>query len=106
MVSSLMNILLQNLCQSVKDCEWFNWSNFTISDGEKWSTRCYLKSGKGKAKAKSGVTTGPKYCVSETSCIEHGKLYIGHGFNYWQIRKNNFGGQKSAAKCQVRKSLL
>jgi hypothetical protein len=68
--------------------------------------RCYLKMGKGKAIPLSGVTTGPKYCQPERSCIERGKMYIGDGLNVWKRGKNNFGRQKSEAACQVWKQTI
>ena len=97
----MQTVCLQLMCQEAEKCEWFSWLNVTSSETEAESGRCYMKTGKGTAKAAQGVTTGPKYCQPERNCIERNRMYIGDGLNYWNISKNNFGRQKSEAACQV-----
>eukprot|EP00091_Calanus_sinicus_P019900 TRINITY_DN5189_c0_g1_i2.p1 TRINITY_DN5189_c0_g1~~TRINITY_DN5189_c0_g1_i2.p1 ORF type:complete len:187 (-),score=42.38 TRINITY_DN5189_c0_g1_i2:102-662(-) len=92
----------QMMCQEDKDCQWFNWSNFTSPETGEETTKCWFKTGKGFPKAMPGVITGPKYCEPHTHrhCIESGRMYIGDGLNVWKRRRNNFGRQKTAARCQ------
>jgi len=92
----------QVMCQRAKGCEWFNWSNGTCPMTGKIITRCWMKKGKGNVMAKEGGMTGPARCKHEKkrSCIENNKMYVGDGLNVWKIRGNNFGRQKTAARCQ------
>ena len=93
------------MCQEAKDCEWFNWSNTTHPRTGKQITRCWMKTGKGDAKVDGmvGVITGPKYCelTNKRHCIERNRMYIGDGLNVWVRQRNNFGRQKTEARCQV-----
>merc|ERR1712240_241257 len=61
-----------------------------------------MKKGKGNGMFKAGGITGPKSCKPEKkrSCIENNMMYIGDGLNVWKRRGNNFGRQKTAARCQ------
>ena len=52
----------QVMCQEDAKCEWFNWSNFTSPMTGNKITKCWMKTGKGKAMEMPGVITGPKYC--------------------------------------------
>ena len=92
----------QVMCQRAEECEWFNWTNGTCPMTGKIITRCWMKSGKGNLKAKPGGMTGPARCKHEKkrSCIEDNRMYVGDGLNVWKIRGNNFGRQKTAARCQ------
>merc|ERR1711970_925645 len=92
----------QAMCQRAKGCEWFNWSNGTCPMTGKIISRCWMKKGKGNVIAKEGGMTGPARCKHEKkrSCIENDKMYVGDGLNVWKIRGNNFGRQKTAARCQ------
>ena len=91
------------MCQRAEGCEWFNWTNGTCPMTGKVITRCWMKKGKGSVKARAGGMTGPASCKHEKkrSCIENNKMYVGDGLNIWKRRVNNFGRQKTAARCQV-----
>jgi len=92
----------QVMCQRRKGCEWFNWSNGTCPRTGNVISRCWMKKGKGNGMFKAGGITGPKSCKQEKkrSCIENNMMYIGDGLNVWKRRGNNFGRQKTAARCQ------
>ena len=92
------------MCQEAKDCEWFNWTNHTCPMTGNLITRCWMKTGKGVAKMKTGAITGPKFCElkGKRNCIERDRMYIGDGLNVWVRRRNNFGRQKTEARCQVK----